>query len=185
MEEVEYKVETTKEYYDRFRKALDPVTVDTLAKGNFNDEYMCNFIFGLDLLKEITETVYFKSGQPLETPDTLACKSDAHRMFNSPRFNKGAIKNKIKDIRYPTTALIVEFFKGGYFELYYTMMAHIHDNRLMVSLHGKKYFIRLEPKAPHPMYGILEYVDVEKKQLLKLPFFIHRLSNPYHKSLVN
>lgn len=169
-------METLQQYYTRHRRALDQKTLEVFFSGTrFPDSDMVDFVNALDLLDEITRTSYFKSDRYLETPDTFVCRAESHRLFNLKKGPFPSSVNKIKKVGYPTNGLIKEFLDGPYVGLFYRMMYEIKENRIDVICDLRPISIRLDPTAPHPMYGVIEYLDVEKKNLAKLPFFLHRL----------
>lgn len=173
-------METLQQYHDRHRRALDQKTLETFFSGTrFNNDDMVNFINALDLLDEITLTPHFMSNRFLETPDTFVCKADVHRRFLMKKGPLPNSVNKIKKVGYPTNSLIDEFLNGPYVGLFYRMMYEIKENRLDVSKDLNPYSVRLDPVAPHPMYGIIEYLDIKKKNVLKLPFFLNRLGRDH------
>lgn len=134
------------------------------------------FLYALDQLDAITQTTYFKSNRVLETPDTYLGGNEVKREFNKYRLHAKDTTWKIKSIGPVTRDAIAEFLDRDYVNVLFRVMRGAANNKLQFTLDGRPCAVRLEVKTPHPLYGVLEYTDVVEKKVLKLPFFMNRLS---------
>ncbi|MNG47029.1 hypothetical protein D3C79_48960 [compost metagenome] len=134
------------------------------------------FMYALDHLDEITCTTHFKSNRILETHDTYRLRSQVNRAFNDYRLHSKDTTWKIKTVGPGTWDAIAEFLERDYVNVLFRVMRATTNNKLEITLDGQKYIVRLEIKTPHALYGVLEYTNVGEKKVLKLPFFLTRLS---------
>lgn len=170
-------METAKEFYDRYFGYVSSNISDLFrGMGTLKPADLSEFVYGIDQLDEITKTAFFKSNRVLETPDTLQCRREVNRLFNSCRLYKGDTNWKIKTVGFDTQAAITSFFQDDYLTKFFMVMLALKENDLKFTLDGNPYTIKLEPRTPHEAFGLFIYVDHTTKKVLRLPFFLNRLA---------
>lgn len=167
--------ETFKERYDRHDAYLDPKTNSFFTGSPMTRADRAELIYAIDNLTDIMATSHFRDKRILETPDTHSGRPAVHTQFNNRTGRNNNTNWKIKSVGNPTIKLINEFFAHEYFTVIFRLLHANTKGRVSVVLSGKTYIFNLEVVSPHPMIGILDFIELETRRTLRLPFFLERL----------
>lgn len=167
--------ETFKERYDRHDSYLDAKTSGFFTGSPMTRTDRAELLYAIDNLVDIMETGHFRDKRILETPDTLGCKPAVHNHFNTRPSPKDPTNWKIKSVGGSGIKLINEFFAHGYFTVIFRLLHAQSKGRIAVVLSGKTYIFNLTVLTPHPAFGVLDFIELETKRTLRLPFFLERL----------
>jgi len=175
MDNQEETFETFKERYDRHDLCLDAKTNGFFTGSPMTRTDRAELIYAIDTLSDIMATSHFRDKRILETPDTLGGKPSVHNHFNTRPNPKDPINWKIKSVGGAGIKLINEFFSYNYFTVIFRLLHAQSKGRIAVVMHGKTYIFNLSVLTPHPMFGVLDFIELETKRTLRLPFFLERL----------
>jgi len=167
--------ETFKERYDRHDSCLDAKTNSFFTGSPMTRADRAELLYAIDTLTDIMATSHFRDKRILETPDTLGGKPSVHNHFNSRPNPKDPTNWKIKSVGSPTIKLLEEFFHHNYFTVIFRLLHANSKGRVAVVMSGNTYIFNLSVLTPHPMFGVLDFIELKTKRTLRLPFFLERL----------
>lgn len=158
------------------RAALNPQFVHTFDKTRLDPELLRDFVFALDLLHEIITTNNFVSDRLLNSPDIERYGEEAVNAFNTQN----------RALRFPTRQgitvtktvmeLIQEFYDYSYPACIGEILRVLRIPGIDVSVNNKLVHIGLQTVTAHPLFGIVNYQDLQTGVNTNVPFLLDRLN---------
>lgn len=161
--------------FSRIFGQLNPEFVAAFKDTGTLYDVLREFVYGMDHLDEITKMKGFKTNKMLESPDCAKMGQGVKKMFNTfAKFSKEAYWRMVP-ISQEISNSLQEFFNQRYITDIYLMMLRMCNSELEFTLDGNPYIVHIDVETPHFGCAVLDYIDVNRKVVVRIPFMKERL----------
>ncbi|MNM20167.1 hypothetical protein D3C81_305020 [compost metagenome] len=159
------------------RAALNPQFVKTFDATGLEPDLLREFVFALDVLHEIINTPGFVSDRLCNSPDIERYGEEAVNAFNThnralrfPARQGITVTKQVMD-------LIQELYDYHYPRVIHNILRVLRMPGIDVSVNNLQCHIGVQSVTAHPLFGIINYQDLQTGVNTNVPFLLDRLED--------
>jgi len=166
----------SREYFDHLFGQLNPEFVAAFQQSGSVYDLMREFVYAMDHLDEISKMNSFKNEKLLNNQDIDSVGGrEVNNMFASFAKSSRDPSWRIVPVGKDITESIQNFYYEGYIDIIYLVMLRLKMAELEFKLDGNLCRVFIQVETPHHQISFLDYVDVKRRVVVRIPFMKSRI----------